>query len=54
MHLAAETHVDPSIDSPAGFINASILGTFVLLQQALEVLSSVSTRVMRQGSTQEL
>jgi dTDP-glucose 4,6-dehydratase len=36
MHLAAETHVDRSIDSPAAFINANIVGTFALLEQALE------------------
>src|SRR3954470_254547 len=36
MHLAAETHVDRSIDSPAAFINTNVVGTFVLLEQALE------------------
>ena len=28
MHLAAESHVDRSIDGPADFINTNILGTF--------------------------
>jgi dTDP-glucose 4,6-dehydratase len=35
MHLAAESHVDRSIDGPAGFIQTNVFGTFVLLQQAL-------------------
>lgn len=32
MHLAAESHVDRSIDSPSDFINTNILGTFRLLE----------------------
>ena len=36
MHLAAESHVDGSIDGPAAFIRTNIEGTFVLLQAALE------------------
>ena len=35
MHLAAESHVDRSIDGPAAFIRTNVVGTFVLLQQAL-------------------
>jgi len=35
MHLAAETHVDRSIDSPAAFIDTNVLGTFRLLGAAL-------------------
>ena len=35
MHLAAEGHVDRSIDGPAAFIQTNVVGTFVLLQQAL-------------------
>lgn len=34
MHLAAESHVDRSIDGPAAFITTNILGTFNLLQSA--------------------
>jgi dTDP-glucose 4,6-dehydratase len=34
MHLAAETHVDRSIDGPAAFIQTNILGSFTLLEQA--------------------
>lgn len=36
MHLAAETHVDRSIDGPAAFIAANIDGTFTLLEAARE------------------
>lgn len=34
-HLAAETHVDRSIDAPAAFISTNVLGTQVLLDAAL-------------------
>ena len=34
MHLAAESHVDRSIDSPDEFIKTNILGTYNLLEQA--------------------
>ena len=34
MHLAAESHVDRSIDGPHEFIQTNILGTFTLLQVA--------------------
>lgn len=34
MHLAAESHVDRSIDGPASFIETNITGTFVLLEAA--------------------
>ncbi|MCB1559280.1 MAG: dTDP-glucose 4,6-dehydratase [Alphaproteobacteria bacterium] len=36
MHLAAESHVDRSIDGPSDFINTNIIGTFNLLEEALE------------------
>ena len=36
MHLAAETHVDRSIDGPAEFIRTNILGTYTLLDAARE------------------
>ncbi|MEO8548143.1 MAG: dTDP-glucose 4,6-dehydratase [Sphingomicrobium sp.] len=35
MHLAAETHVDRSIDGPAVFLRTNVEGTFALLQAAL-------------------
>ncbi|WP_309646293.1 dTDP-glucose 4,6-dehydratase [Phenylobacterium sp.] len=34
-HLAAESHVDRSIDGPADFIQTNIVGTFVLLSEVL-------------------
>ena len=36
VHLAAESHVDRSIDGPGEFIQTNIVGTFVMLQAALE------------------
>ena len=35
LHLAAETHVDRSIDSPGEFVRTNIVGTFNLLDAAL-------------------
>jgi dTDP-glucose 4,6-dehydratase len=35
MNLAAESHVDRSIDGPSEFIQTNILGTFTLLQESL-------------------
>ena len=35
MHLAAESHVDRSIDGPAAFIETNVVGTFNLLDEAL-------------------
>jgi dTDP-glucose 4,6-dehydratase len=35
MHLAAESHVDRSIDGPGAFVQTNVVGTFALLQQAL-------------------
>lgn len=34
MHLAAESHVDRSIDGPADFIQTNIVGTYILLDVA--------------------
>lgn len=34
MHLAAESHVDRSIDGPADFIRTNVVGTFTLLEAA--------------------
>jgi dTDP-glucose 4,6-dehydratase len=36
MHLAAESHVDRSIDGPAAFIETNIVGTYTMLACALE------------------
>ena len=34
IHLAAESHVDRSIDGPAAFLETNVLGTFALLEAA--------------------
>ena len=34
-HLAAETHVDRSIDGPQAFVRTNVMGTAVMLEQAL-------------------
>jgi len=36
MHLAAESHVDRSIDGPSAFVQTNVVGTFTLLQTALD------------------
>lgn len=36
MHLAAESHVDRSIDGPGVFVETNVVGTFRLLKAALE------------------
>lgn len=41
MHLAAESHVDRSIDGPGAFIETNILGTYALLQAARAYLDSL-------------
>ena len=38
MHLAAESHVDRSIDGPADFVQTNVVGTFTLLDAARRVL----------------
>ncbi len=41
MNLAAESHVDRSIDAPGEFIRTNIVGTFTLLQEALRHWRSI-------------
>ena len=41
MHLAAESHVDRSIDGPADFMNTNIMGTFTLLEEAKKYWQSL-------------
>lgn len=41
IHLAAESHVDRSIDGPGDFINTNIFGTYVLLEKAREYWQSL-------------
>ena len=41
MHLAAESHVDRSIDGPAAFIETNIVGTYTLLEAARDYWSAL-------------
>jgi dTDP-glucose 4,6-dehydratase len=41
MNLAAESHVDRSIDGPKAFIQTNVVGTFALLQEALRFWHSL-------------
>ncbi|MFU0507201.1 dTDP-glucose 4,6-dehydratase [Pseudaminobacter sp. NGMCC 1.201702] len=47
IHLAAETHVDRSIDGPAAFIETNIVGTFRLLGAALAYWRGLSGAAAR-------
>ncbi len=42
LNLAAETHVDRSIDSPHPFVDTNVVGTFVLLETSRQYLRSVA------------
>ena len=42
IHLAAESHVDRSIDGPGEFVHTNIVGTFTLLQESLRHWRSLS------------
>jgi dTDP-glucose 4,6-dehydratase len=44
MHLAAESHVDRSIDGPGEFIKTNVTGTFALLGAALEYWRALPAR----------
>jgi dTDP-glucose 4,6-dehydratase len=46
MHLAAESHVDRSIDGPAAFVETNVIGTYMLLESARQYW------VERRGSMQ--
>ena len=52
-NLAAETHVDRSIDGPKNFINSNVLGTFNLLE-AFKVFSSKHNSKLIHISTDEV
>ncbi|MDR1777765.1 MAG: dTDP-glucose 4,6-dehydratase [Desulfovibrio sp.] len=49
MHLAAETHVDRSIDSPEAFIESNVRGTFVLLEESRRYLKNLSAKHPRKA-----
>lgn len=42
MHLAAESHVDRSIDGPGTFVQTNVIGTYVLLQAARKHYEALS------------
>jgi dTDP-glucose 4,6-dehydratase len=44
MHLAAESHVDRSIDDPSAFIETNLVGTFTMLDASLEYYRSLPKR----------
>ncbi len=44
MHLAAESHVDRSIDFPSIFIESNIIGTFNLLEAAREYMKGLNDK----------
>ena len=44
MHLAAESHVDRSIDGPAAFVETNVLGTYTLLEACRAYWSGLETR----------
>jgi dTDP-glucose 4,6-dehydratase len=44
MHLAAESHVDRSVDSPAEFIQTNIIGTYTLLEASLSYWRDLPAR----------
>ena len=39
LHLAAESHVDRSIDAPSNFIETNVIGTFTLLEAARKLVA---------------
>jgi dTDP-glucose 4,6-dehydratase len=43
MHLAAESHVDRSIDGPGAFIQTNVVGTYTLLEAARHYWSKLDT-----------
>ena len=42
MHLAAESHVDRSIDGPADFVQTNVVGTYILLEAARKYWKTLS------------
>jgi dTDP-glucose 4,6-dehydratase len=41
MHLAAESHVDRSIDGPSAFVQTNVVGTFTLLEAARQYYAAL-------------
>ncbi|MDC1016394.1 GDP-mannose 4,6-dehydratase [Planktomarina temperata] len=47
MHLAAESHVDRSIDVPSEFVQTNILGTFNLLERSREYFEGLTASAQK-------
>ena len=47
MHLAAESHVDRSIDGPAAFMETNIIGTYTLLEAARQYWNALDATAQR-------
>lgn len=54
MHLAAESHVDRSIDGPAEFINTNIVGTYCLLEATRNYWQTLDTPAKAQFRFQHI
>lgn len=54
IHLAAESHVDRSIDGPGAFVRTNVMGTFVLLQEARKSWAGRSDVRFHHVSTDEV
>ena len=48
MHLAAESHVDRSIDGPAAFVETNVNGTFTMLDTALAYWRGLSGKAQKE------
>lgn len=54
IHLAAESHVDRSIEGPMDFVNTNVVGTVTLLQVAKEQWDNLEGHVFHHVSTDEV
>lgn len=54
LHLAAESHVDRSIEGPKAFIESNVLGTFSILEAARELLKTKPDLKFHHVSTDEV
>ncbi len=54
VHLAAESHVDRSIDDPLSFVSTNLLGTAVLLEEARRAWGSRDDVLFHHVSTDEV
>lgn len=54
VHLAAESHVDRSIDGPAAFVQTNVIGTFTLLEAARAYVATQQPLRFHHVSTDEV